>query len=256
MWNFIFCGFLIACLISWSRIIATTLDGVDLCQSNCVSSNRLSGPTRMTRTRDHPFKIVEFPSKTASFCKLGCQMFFSEYPTNFTCKRICDYQYRYKVTTGYSDIAEEAILECKDGCEIALQVCQAGYYCTSGVMTECPAGRYRAPVPNVAIVSLDTAHECVDCPYGRYRSAVKGRSIGDCDLCPIGKYANVTGSTSETDCLRCPAGKFAEERGMRLCKCITAESCDLELDIGQGTQVYYKNNVDFYRESVPYIGRW
>ncbi|RYY86822.1 hypothetical protein EON63_05110 [archaeon] len=30
---------------------------------------------------------------------------------------------RYKITADYSDLAEEARLECEDGCDIALQVC-------------------------------------------------------------------------------------------------------------------------------------
>jgi hypothetical protein len=30
------------------------------------------------------------------------------------------------VTTGYSDIIEQAKQECRDGCDIALEVCQAG----------------------------------------------------------------------------------------------------------------------------------
>jgi hypothetical protein len=46
----------------------------------------------------------------------------------------------------------------------------------------------------------------------------------------------------------------AEEPGMRLCKCITGESCDLEFKRSGNT--YYNNGVDFYRETVPFIGRW
>lgn len=79
-------------------------------------------------------------------------------PKNTTCKRLCDYFYRYEITTGYSDIAEEAKLECQNGncfdvanpfaihkynisylgCDIALQVCEPGYYCSVGEMLPCP----------------------------------------------------------------------------------------------------------------------
>jgi hypothetical protein len=65
------------------------------------------------------------------------------------------------------------------------------------------------------------------------------------------------GSTKATDCLRCPAGKWSEVPGMRLCKCIDALSCDLPITIPNvGTTDYYKNGVDYYRETVPFIGRW
>lgn len=49
-------------------------DGVKLCQSNCVSGDRLVGPTKMEHTRDHPWKVAPFPTKLDSFCKLGCQV--------------------------------------------------------------------------------------------------------------------------------------------------------------------------------------
>ncbi len=121
-------------------------------------------------------------------------------------------------------------------------------------MLECPAGTYREPVTDVSVLALDRAHECTNCPYGRYRSATKGKNADECSKCPIGKYANVTGSIVVSDCQRCPAGKNAEEEGMRLCKCITPDSCDLTIDATEET--YFENGVDFYRESVPYIGRW
>ena len=72
---------------------------------------------------------------------------------------MCAYYYRYSATTGYSDITEEATLECQDGCEIALQICQAGYYCTLGIMTECPPGTYREAVTDTSIVALKLASE-------------------------------------------------------------------------------------------------
>ena len=49
---------------------------------------------------------------------------------------------------------------------------------------------------------------------------------------------------------------------MRLCKCITETknadgSCDFLVKVdGQPTQHFYKNKVDYFRETVPYIGRF
>ena len=63
------------------------------CQANCVSSNRLTGPTRMTNTLSHPWKVAQFPLKNSRFCKLGCQFFYPNFPRNTTCKRICGYYY-------------------------------------------------------------------------------------------------------------------------------------------------------------------
>jgi hypothetical protein len=64
---------------------------------------------------------------------------FSFLPVSFTISflvlyliRLCNYFYRYRLTNVYNDLAEEAKLECQDGCEIALQICQAGYYCNDG----------------------------------------------------------------------------------------------------------------------------
>lgn len=60
----------------------------------------------MPDTRPHPWAVASFPSSTSSFCKLGCQYFFTVYTTKELCLKNCDFTYRYKVTTGYSDIAE------------------------------------------------------------------------------------------------------------------------------------------------------
>jgi len=232
------------------------LDGVLLCQANCNSDDRLFGPIKPPDTRTHPWKVAQFPSTTTAFCKLGCQYFFSYYSNNNTCINQCKYQYRYQATTGYSDSAELAKLECLDGCNIALSICQAGYYCVNGNMTVCPAGKYRESVSDLSLITLEKVHTCINCPYGRYRALDKGRSANDCSKCPVGKYANVTGSVKESDCQRCPAGKFADEEGSRYCKCITTESCDMVVDIGGKEETFYKDGVDYYRESVPYIGRW
>lgn len=236
------------------------LDGLLLCQANCDSGDRLFGPTKTTKTRTYPYKIAEFPSTTASFCKLGCQYYFAETPNNATCKNVCEYVYRIKTTTGYSDIAEQAVLECRDGCDIASQVCQAGFYCLHGTMSPCQSGTYRVAVTDVSIVSLKIAEQCTDCPPGRYRPQAKGKRIDDCTKCPIGKYANVAGSKIVSDCQRCPAGKSAEQEGLSSCKCINegipgSSSCDYTFTQNGETTTYFANDVDFYRESVPYMGR-
>lgn len=243
-----------------SDIPRLSLDGLQLCQANCDSSDRIVGPTKMLYTRQHPWKIAQFPSKNIGFCKLGCQFFFTEFPTNITCRRSCDFAYRYKIPVQYSDIAEEAINECRDGCDIGLTVCQAGYYCNKGVMISCPAGRYREPVPDLSVGALQSALECFQCPYGRYRSRDKGKNANECTLCPIGKYANILGSILVSDCLRCPAGKHAEQEGMRLCKCITKDSCALTVRNARTTTKWFslteKDGIDFFRETIPFIGRW
>jgi hypothetical protein len=241
---------LLVALFSW--YIEFSVAQVELCQANCVSSDRLVGPDQPTEPKTHPWASAPFPSSNGGFCKLGCQIFYMEVPKNTTCKRMCGYFYRYEVTVGYSHLIEEARLECENGCDIAVQVCQAGYYCNSGLMLPCEPGTYREAVVNVSNVALEAAGKCTPCPYGRYRSADKGKSANDCSLCPVGTYANVTGSKREADCSRCPAGMNAEEPGMRLCKCITPGSCELELN----GETFFKNGEDFYRETVPFVGRW
>jgi len=238
---------------------------LETCQANCVSSDRLVGPTRMLETRQHPWKIADFPSSYDSFCKLGCRYFFAEVPHNVSCKHTCEYVYRYGMTVTYNDFIEMSILECKDGCDIAELVCQAGFFCIDGRMTPCPAGTYNEEVPDLSIVSLQRANVCTKCPQGRYRSTTKGKSQESCTKCPKGKYAAVTGSVLVSDCKRCPAGKVAEEEGMAECKCITPMSCALEI-LSNGIPhylqppavvavTYYANKVDYFRESIPYIGR-
>lgn len=250
MW--VFCIMMVI-VIMWVENIEWRASGqLDLCQTNCQSSDRLTGATRMTDTLTHPWLVAEFPSKTVGFCKLGCQIFYTEVPKNTTCKRLCSYFYRYKVTNNYNDLIEEAKLECQNGCDIALQVCQAGYYCNTGIMLPCPPGTFRESVTDVSIRALKEATACTPCPYGRYRSTQKGKSPDDCEKCPIGTYANVTGSITQSDCQRCPAGQNAEEPGMRLCKCITGNSCDFQID----GEDYFKDKVDYYRETEPFIGRW
>mmetsp|Transcript_3662 Transcript_3662/g.3788 ORF Transcript_3662/g.3788 Transcript_3662/m.3788 type:complete len:245 (-) Transcript_3662:484-1218(-) len=228
-----------------------SISTTERCRANCASPDRLVGPTRPANTRPHPWKIATMPTRPEEFCNMGCELFFTYYPKNSTCKSTCDHAYRYQVTVGYNDQAEEARLECHNGCDIALQICQAGYFCTKGEMKPCAPGTWRSPELGLVV------HQCIDCPYGRWRSLDKGKSADDCTKCAVGKYLNATGATAESSCLRCPAGKTALEEGTRLCTCITPASCDLELQRdGEGVRSFYKNGVDYFRESVPYEGRW
>jgi hypothetical protein len=245
--------FFILCSVQYVHAVRVENEQLKLCQSNCNSVGRIVGPTKMLYTRSYPFAIAPFPTdKFDNFCKLGCQKFYSDDPKNTTCKSYCDHFFRYKVTTGYSDYIEEAILQCKDGCDIGLKVCQAGYYCVDGNMLPCPPGTFREGAVNVSKTDLPIVHNCTLCPYGRYRSEIKGKSADECSKCPIGRYANSMGNTKESDCLRCPAGTNAEEEGMRVCTCIDNDSCDLDIN---GVH-YFKNGVDYNRETIPFIGRW
>ena len=233
------------------------LDGVALCQNNCNNSTtRLVGPTRPTDTRPHPWIIAAFPARSPEFCKLGCQLFFTELPYTVSCKANCDWFYRFEGTEGYSNLAVEAKLECHDGCEIAYEVCEAGSYCTGNRLIPCPAGTYRGIIANISTSALNTVHSCLPCPYGTYRSRQLGTSTNDCTKCPVGKYLNALASTSELDCVRCPAGKWSDVEGARLCKCIDEKSCDDPITVGGVTTHYFNNTVDFFRETVPFSGRW
>lgn len=239
-------------VIAINSLIFNLISGtIERCKANCASPDRIVGPTRPAHTRPHPWKIAPFPTPRQEFCQMGCELFYSFEPVNTTCKHICDKTYRYKVTVGYNDQAEEARLECHDGCDIALQICQAGYFCTLGRMLPCPAGNWRGNETGIVV------RECIPCPHGRWRSREKGESADDCTKCHVGKYLNETGAIAESQCLRCPAGKAALQEGMRLCLCITPASCDLELKRDEeSARTFYKNGVDYFRESVPFEGRW
>jgi hypothetical protein len=201
----------------------------------------------------------------AQFCNAGCAYFFSEKvtsdrPTSLSnCTAKCDHTYRSSahITVGYSDLAQTARLECRDGCQIALKRCQPGYKCsqvamsldgsgnevyTDGAMIICPPGTYRD-------VSYDQVEECVDCPPGRYREDEKGRYMESCSKCPVGKYVNKTGSANTLDCDRCPAGRFGPEPGLALCKCITEMSCEDPEEFPSPANAER-------RETFPFEGRW
>lgn len=246
-------------IIDWLKYLCTIAlvsATTERCMLNCASPDRLVGPTKPQHTRPHPWKIATFPTKHTGFCKMGCELFFTKWPSNETCYSECDYIYRYRVTVAYNDQAEEARLECQDGCDIALQICQAGYYCHVGEMKPCDPGTYRGDETGLAV------HSCIHCPYGRWRSRNKGKSADECTKCTYGKYLNETGATAESACLRCPAGQTALQEGMRVCTCITPGSCQMELP-GRTTsepprEFYneYTGGTDYWRETVPFMGRW
>jgi hypothetical protein len=201
-------------LFLWMLIISgynyVVYGQVEACQANCGMTPRLIGP-RHPATRPHPFAIASYPTASKKFCQLGCQYWFFNRPNNITCKASCGSEYRYKVTVGYSDVAEEARLECEDGCDIAVLLSQAGYYTVNGSMIPCGPGTFREAIQNITSINplllpfnsvasaitqsplLQSVLQCVDCPYGTYRSDSKGTSTASCINCPLGKYANQTG---------------------------------------------------------------
>ena len=205
------------------------------------------------------------PNPYAKFCEVGCVEFFSSSDpvTLDECTGKCDGRYEYNVTVGYSDVAEVARLECRDGCQMALIRCQPGYYCSQvvpsrvgddsekgggggplyagGIMTQCPAGTYRD-------VSYGAVEECLPCPPGRYREDIKGRDLESCAKCRVGTYAAHPGGTSVRDCLRCPAGRFNSEEGGARWKCIRPMACE-----GDGPASPADSEK---RDTVPFIGRW
>jgi hypothetical protein len=236
----------------------------------------LSGATlkpatpRTFTTAEHMELVTPASNPNVEFCKLGCTNFFSapETPTFLsTCLTKCDFTYRSAahISVGYSDLAEAARLECRDGCQLALHRCQPGYYClqavnttvpdavtglaafVDGSMRVCPPGRYRD-------VDYDHVTECVDCPTGRYREGEKGRGIWSCTACSVGKYVNKTGSDTLVACDRCPAGRFGVEEGLALCKCISEATCFPE-DVPPYVDYPSPANAE-KRESVPFEGRY
>jgi len=228
-------------------------------------------PTAYARPSVGAGSLIEFmrlqtpnPNPYSGFCTAGCTFFFNIAVTSTepaklsTCMARCDETYRSKkhITVGYSDLADTARLECRDGCAIALARCQPGYKCTQtqmymeggvekyteGYMNICPPGTYRD-------VSYDQVEECFDCPQGRYREDEKGRYMESCSQCPVGKYVNDTGSESILKCLRCPAGRFGKVPGLALCECITPASCNEPQE--------YESPADAEkRATFPFIGRW
>ncbi|GMH90969.1 hypothetical protein TrVE_jg13148 [Triparma verrucosa] len=231
----------------------------------------VSLPAGYTRPTLGNGQLVEFmrlqtpnPNPFAEFCMTGCTFFFSLEATTSKpaylseCMAQCDYTYRSAehITIRYSDLAEAARLECRDGCQIALARCQPGYRCTQvemtmsggieswsdGLMSICPPGTYRD-------VDYDNVEQCVDCPQGRYREDEKGRYMESCAQCPIGRYVNVTGSSSILKCNRCPAGRFGKFPGLALCACINDKAC---LDPPEFVSPADAEK----RQMFPFEGRW
>ena len=221
------------------------------------------------------------PSPFSEFCNVGCRFFHASEtePTLLSdCLDSCNIFYFYNVSVGYSDPMEVARLECRDGCQYALQRCQAGHYCTQvrvisanttradsadstkvkrdndndndnnngliytgGVMRQCPAGTYRDD-------SYEAVESCIPCPRGRYRERPRGTNLDSCEECPVGTYTTSVGSSSKEMCLRCPAGTFTTEPGSAECKCITPGACVAH-------QLPSPADAE-KRDTVPYVGRW
>lgn len=217
---------------------------IDTCNLDCTRDpnerpNRLHTDQRPA-TRPYPYYLAPAPTPHKEFCQLGCTYFYStpaKGMTNITCKSKCDEVYNFPSSiVQYADLIEVARWECRDGCDLALALCQPGYYCRDGAMRLCPPGQWR---------DLNYSHieQCFNCEKGRYRPVPGGVSMASCIKCPAGYFLNATGATEATQCKRCPDGTFAPEPGMDLCKCITPRSCLPEWQ-------------NFQRASVPFIGRW
>ena len=60
-----------------------------------------------------------------------------------------------------------------------------------------------------------------------------------------------TGRSLATACLECPAGKMALTAGSLVCECITVDSCDLTVMIGENGEKNFNNGI----ENIPFMGR-
>lgn len=212
-------------------------------------------------------RSVGSPNPFTPFCEVGCSLFYSipnhEGVKLHNCTDKCDDLYKYNVSVGYSDLAEVARLECRDGCQMAMKRCQPGFFCTQvrkidrrvdlnktqneskhyeeGYMNHCVAGTYRD-------VDYSAVEKCILCPPGSFREDIKGRNLDSCSKCPVGTYNKRNGSTSILDCLRCPAGTFTNQPGSETCICITPASCsDNQLSSPADAEK---------KDTIPYIGRW
>lgn len=269
------------------------------CMEDCAAENRATTRpwhtvdalgNNLSLTRPYPYYQAAYdveygdkllksgegqgPSPFSEFCNVGCRFFHASEaePTLLSdCLEACDSHYFYNVSVGYSDPMEVARLECRDGCQYALQRCEAGHYCTQvrvtsanttregsnstevgedndngltytgGVMRQCPAGTYRD-------VSYEAVESCMPCPRGRYRQRTRGIHLDSCEKCPVGTYTETVGSSSKELCLRCPAGTFTTEPGSAECKCITPGACAAQ-------QLPSPADAE-KRDTVPYVGRW
>jgi len=184
-------------------------------------------------TRGQPWAVSP-PNADARYCQLGCAHYYANW-TLRGCNDQCDLAYFYKMDPGYSDRAQVARYECRDGCGIGHLRCQSGFYCTKGEMLRCAEGSYR---------DVDYHHttSCDACPHGRYRETVGGRSIDACKKCSTGRYHDGVGAVSKDACLACPPGRFANEEGMQRCKCMNSFN---------GTFTYALNGTVLYKACLP-----
>ena len=295
-----------ASLLVFSLFLALGASTVITCMEDCASENRTATRpwlavdalgNNLSLTSSYPYYQAAYdaeygdgllksghgqgPSPFTEFCNVGCRLFHASNaePTFLSdCLEACDSTYFYNISVGYSDPMEVARLECRDGCQYALQRCEAGHYCTQvrvmpanttttstraggnstrdvhdndndndnddgltytgGVMRQCPAGTYRD-------VSYEAVESCTPCPRGRYRERTRGTSLDSCQKCPAGTYTPSAGSSS---CLRCAAGTFTTEPGSAECKCITPGACAAH-------QLPSPADAE-KRDTVPFVGRW
>ena len=284
-------------LLVFGLILTLGISSVTTCLDDCAAEDRVatrpwhqvdSLGNELSLTRPYPYfqaaldneygddllksGMGEGPSPFSQFCKTGCRHFHATFrePTLLSdCTDECEYTYNYTITVGYSDVIEIARLECRDGCQYALERCEPGHYCSQvrviqqqdnvthnteenrdndnaltyigGVMRQCPPGMYRD-------VSYDAVESCIPCPRGRYRERTRGTSLDSCQKCPIGTYTTSVGSSSKDLCLRCPAGTFTTEPGSAECKCITPGACATD-------QLSSPADAE-KRDTVPFVGRW
>jgi len=283
-------------LLVFSLILALGISTVTTCLDDCAAEDRVatrpwhqidSLGNELSLTRNYPYfqaalddeygddllksGMGEVPSPFSQFCQTGCRHFHASKgeATLLSCTDDCDSTYNYTITVGYSDAIEIARLECRDGCQYALERCEPGHYCSQvrviqqqgnvthntevnqdndktptyigGAMRQCPPGTYRD-------VSYEAVESCIPCPRGRYRERTRGTSLDSCQKCPIGTYTTSVGSPSKDLCLRCPAGTFTTEPGSAQCKCITPGACAAD-------QLPSPADAE-KRDTVPYVGRW
>ena len=83
-----------------------------------------------------------------------------------------------------------------------MRVCSS--YCTNGVATECPAGRYGTAT------GLTSSSSCTACPSGKYSAATGATSADACTATDPGYYA-AEASTAASPCgdpsLVCPGSE-------------------------------------------------
>lgn len=104
-------------------------------------------------------------------------------------------------------------------------------------------------------------HCCVTYSHSLSTHCIRLLSDSLCFSHNLGNSTTAIAMLATDSCLTCPAGQVAEEAGMGLCKCIkngNFGSCHLEVLLGLNTTIYYdgEGGVDFFRESVPFVGRW